>query len=106
MIIYKGGGDARDQQQLYYLSQFTSTAASTLNGLWSIYFTGLARCNNVIISCENAQGVSENKLEQYKAEAHFLRAYYVHLLWKFWGNIPYFEEPLSDPPYMAKQLPA
>jgi hypothetical protein len=104
--IYKGGGDARDQQQLYYLSQFTSTAASTLNGLWSIYFTGLARCNNVIISCENAQGVSENKLEQYKAEAHFLRAYYVHLLWKFWGNIPYFEEPLSDPPYMAKQLPA
>nr|MBP9032082.1 RagB/SusD family nutrient uptake outer membrane protein [Dysgonamonadaceae bacterium] len=30
----------------------------------------------------------------------------VHLLWKFWGNIPYFEEPLSNPPYMAKQLPA
>ncbi|MBZ4674674.1 MAG: RagB/SusD family nutrient uptake outer membrane protein [Bacteroidota bacterium] len=104
--IYKGGGSAGDQEQLYKLSQFTSTAASTLNGLWSIYFTGLARANNVIISCENASGVKEEKLEQYKAEAHFLRAYYVHLLWKFWGNIPYFEEPLSNPPYMAKQLPA
>ena len=60
----------------------------------------------MIISCDNAVGVKEEKLEQFKAEAHFLRAYYVHLLWKFWGNIPYFEEPLSDPPYMAKQLPA
>lgn len=104
--LYKGGGSAGDQEQLYKLSQFTSTAASTLDGLWSIYFTGLARCNNVIISCDNAVGVKEEKLEQFKAEAHFLRAYYVHLLWKFWGNIPYFEEPLSDPPYMTKQLPA
>lgn len=104
--LFKGGGDAGDQGQLYRLSQFTSTAAETLGGLWSIYFTGLARCNNVIIACENAVGVKEDKLKQYKAEAHFLRAYYVHLLWKCWGNIPYFEEPLSTPPYMAKQYKA
>ncbi len=100
--LFKGGGDAGDQRKLYLLSQFTSTAAETVNGLWSIYFTGLARCNNVIIACENAIDINENKLKQYKAEAHFLRAYYVHLLWKFWGNIPYFEEPLSTPPYMAR----
>jgi len=31
--IYKGGGSAGDQEQLYKLSQFTSTAASTLDGL-------------------------------------------------------------------------
>ncbi|MEZ5005608.1 MAG: RagB/SusD family nutrient uptake outer membrane protein [Bacteroides graminisolvens] len=67
---------------------------------------GLARCNNVIIACGNAVNVPEARLEQYKAEAHFLRAYYVHLLWKFWGNIPYFEEPLTSAPYMAKQFQA
>lgn len=104
--IYKGGGDAGDQGQLYKLSQFTSSAAETVPGLWNIYFSGLARCNNVIIACDNAVNVNADKLEQYKAEAHFLRAYYVHLLWKFWGNIPYFEQPLVDPPYMAKQLQA
>ncbi len=104
--VYKGGGDAGDQGQLYKLSQFTSSGAETLGGLWSIYFTGLARTNNVIIACENAVGVSTAKLEQYKAEAHFLRAYYVHLLWKLFGNIPYFEEPLSTPPYMTAQLSA
>ncbi len=104
--IYKGGGDAGDQSQLYKLSQFTSSAAESLDGLWSIYYTGLARCNNVIIACDNAVGVEAAKLEQYKAEARFLRGYYVHLLWKFWGNIPYFDQPLTSSPYMAKQLSA
>lgn len=104
--IFKGGGDAGDQGSLYLLSQFTSTSVETVGGLWNIYFTGLARCNNVIIACENAVNVDDDKLEQYKAEAHFLRAYYVHLLWKFFGNVPYFEEPLTAPPYMTAQLKA
>lgn len=103
--FFKGGADAGDQMQLYRLSQFTSSAAETIGGLWNIYTTGLARCNNVIIACQNAVGVNEDKLAQYNAEAHFLRAYYVHLLWKFWGNVPYFEEPLSEP-YMARQYTA
>ena len=45
-------------------------------------------------------------MNQYKAEAHFLRAYYTHWLWKFWGNIPYFEAPLTEPPYMTRQYTA
>ncbi|WP_373728877.1 RagB/SusD family nutrient uptake outer membrane protein [Bacteroides heparinolyticus] len=103
--LYKGGGDAGDQAALYSLSQFRMSASESLGGLWSIYFTGLARCNNAIISCVNAEGVKADKLKQYNAEAHFLRAYYVHLLWKFFGNIPYFDTPLQDP-YMTKQLSA
>jgi hypothetical protein len=102
--IYKGGGDAGDQMQLYKLSIFTSTGDETVNGLWNIYFTGLKRSNEVLIACENAVDVSPDKLEQYEAEGHFLRAYYVHLLWKYFGNIPYFEEPLNEPPYMTRQM--
>lgn len=108
--IFKGGGDAGDQHQLFLLSLFTTTPQENLNGLWSIYFSGLARANNVILACENAVGFETEseikKLNQYKAEAHFLRAYYTHLLWKFWGNIPYFEEPLTEPPYMTRQYTA
>lgn len=103
--IYKGGGDAGDQGQLYRLSQFTSTATELPSGLWNIYYSGISRCNNVIQACEKAKGVSEANLNQYKAEAHFLRAYYTHWLWKFWGNIPYFESDLPAP-YMAKQYKA
>lgn len=104
--IFKGGGDAGDQHQLYLLSLFTSTPQETLNGLWSIFYSGLARCNNALEACDNAVNVKPEKVEQYRAEAHFLRAYYMHWLWKFWGNVIYFEEPLTTPPYMTKQMKA
>lgn len=103
--IYKGGGDAGDQHQLYLLSQFASTATENMDGLWTILYSGLARCNNAIIACQNAVNVNTEKVTQYSAEAHFLRAYYMHWLWKFWGNVPYFEAPLSAP-YVAKQYTA
>jgi len=103
--IYKGGGDAGDQGQLYRLSQLDATATELPAGLWNIYYSGLSRCNNVIQACENAVDVPEENLNQYKAEAHFLRAYYMHWLWKFWGNVPYFEEDLPAP-YMARQYTA
>lgn len=105
--IFKGGGDAGDQHQLYLLSLFTTTPQENIAGLWSIYFSGITRANNAIEACANAVGFdtpdAEARLEKYKAEAHFLRAYYTHWLWKFWGNIPYFEELLREPPYMARQ---
>ncbi len=104
--IFKGGGDAGDQHQLYLLSLFTSTAQESLDGLWNIFYSGLSRCNNVLQACDNAVDVNPEKLEQYKAEGHFLRAYYMHWLWKFWGNVIYFEEPLSKPPYMTTQMKA
>ncbi|MGI6519681.1 MAG: RagB/SusD family nutrient uptake outer membrane protein [Fermentimonas sp.] len=108
--IFKGGGDAGDQHQLYLLSLFTSTPQENLDGLWSIYYSGIARANNAIDACENGVGFETKEalraLERYKAEAHFLRAYYTHWLWKFWGNIPYFEEPLTEAPYMTRQYSA
>ncbi|HEX2394813.1 MAG TPA: RagB/SusD family nutrient uptake outer membrane protein, partial [Bacteroidales bacterium] len=103
--IFKGGGDAGDQGQLYRLSQLDATPTELPSGLWSIYYSGISRCNNAILVCENAVDVPADRLKQYKGEAHFLRAYYLHWLWKFWGNIPYFEEDLPAP-YMARQYQA
>lgn len=103
--IFKGGGDAGDQGQLYRLSQLDATPTELPSGLWSIYYSGISRCNNALLACENAVNVPAERLKQYKAEAHFLRAYYLHWLWKFWGNVPYFEEELSAP-YMAPQYQA
>ncbi len=100
--LYKGGGDAGDQSALYSLSQFNVAPSESLIGLWSIYYSGIARANNAIISCENAVSVPAAKLTQYTAEAYFLRAYYTHLLWKLFGDIPYFTRPLQEP-YLAKQ---
>jgi hypothetical protein len=103
---YKGGESAGDQQQLYNLATFNSTPASNVTGLWTIYFTGIARANNTLLSANNAvEGSNPEVINRYKAEALFLRAYYTHLLWKFWGNIPYFTQPLEEP-FLAPQYKA
>src|SRR5690554_8173651 len=66
--IFKGGGDAGDQHQLYLLSLFTTTPQENISGLWSIFFSGISRANNAIEACENAIGfdtpVAERRLEQ------------------------------------------
>lgn len=103
--VFKGGGDAGDQAMLYRLSQLDATPTEVPEGLWTIYYSGIARANATLISCENAVGLDEDRLAELKSEALFLRAYYLHWLWKFWGNIPFFTEDLPAP-YMAKQYQA
>lgn len=103
--IFKGGGDAGDQAMLYRLSLLDATPTEIPQGLWTIYYSGLARANNVLLACENAVGVSDERVKELKSEALFLRAYYTHWLWKFWGNIPYFTADLPAP-YMAPQYTA
>lgn len=103
--LFKGGGDAGDQVSLYTLSQLRNDPNDVPRGWWSIYYSGLTRANNAIISCSKAENVSAEDVNRFSAEARTLRAYYMHNLWKMWGNIPYFEEPLKEP-YMAKQYSA
>ena len=107
--IYKGGGDAGDQSWMYHLSLFQIPAAESPSGIWSLYYTAIARANNTLMAIDNAVGfdsdAAKRKLAQYRAEALFLRAYYLHHLWKLYGNIPFFTEPLEDP-FMAPQKTA
>ncbi len=104
--IYKGGGDAGDQSWMYHLSLFQIPASESPTGIWSLYYTAIARANNTLLAIDNAVGfdsdAAKRKLAGYKAEALFLRAYYLHHLWKLYGNIPFFTEPLGDP-FMAPQ---
>ena len=107
--IYKGGGDAGDQSWMYHMSLFQIPASESPTGIWSLYYTAIARANNTLMAIDNAVGfdsdAAKRKLAGYKAEAHFLRAYYLHHLWKLYGNIPFFTEPLEDP-FMAPQKKA
>ena len=61
--IFKGGGDAGDQGQLYRLSQLDATPTELPSGLWSIYYSGISRCNNALLACENAVNVPGRQTE-------------------------------------------
>jgi hypothetical protein len=101
--LYKGGGDASDQPAFNYMAQFQSNSVDVPSGTWRIFYTGLKRCNGALDVCDNAVNVDPAKVAQYRAEALTLRAYYVHVLWKTWGNIPYYDKPWTQAPFLAKQ---
>lgn len=103
--IYKGGGNAADQANLYDLSLLKATPTSVPTGIWSVYYSGIARSNDALIRCENAVEIDSVRYLELKSEALFLRAYYTHFLWKMWGNIPFFTEDIPEP-FMAPQYSA
>ena len=49
--------------------------------------------------------MTEETKNLYRAEATVLKAFYYTLLWKFWGNVPYYDKNL-EAPYIAPQLKA
>jgi hypothetical protein len=104
--LYCGGKDMGDQVKVYQHSQYTVTEVDQLDAYWGIYYTGLQRCNAVLLSCDNAVNVAPSILNRLRAEALTLRAYYVHHLWKAFGNIVYYEETPGPPSFVAPQYKA
>lgn len=106
--LWKGGGDAQDGMSGMNLnvSMFTTTGNSTLHGTWNIYTSGITRVNSALELCETAttNNPAELKLiSQYRGEGFFLRAYYLYMLWRSFGSVP-FQETLYEPPYVGPQL--
>ncbi|MDR3183849.1 MAG: RagB/SusD family nutrient uptake outer membrane protein [Prevotellaceae bacterium] len=104
--LYCGGADMSDQNTMYLHSQYTVTEVTQLDGYWGIYYTGLQRCNAALLSCDNAVDIAPSVLNRLRAEALTLRAYYVHHLWKAFGNIVYYEVTPGPPYYVAPQYTA
>jgi len=101
--VFKGGSDASDQPFLLGIAEFRSTSSLGGNGWWSIFYAGLKRCNGALDAIANAVNKEDPILPRLKAEMLTLRAYYVHWLWKAYGNVPYFDKVWTEPPFGAKQ---
>ncbi|MDR2823700.1 MAG: RagB/SusD family nutrient uptake outer membrane protein, partial [Prevotellaceae bacterium] len=102
--LYKGGGNKDDQVAFNYMAQFECTSVNVSAGWWTIYYAGLKRCNGALDAIDHAVNIDAATLARYRAETLTLRAYFVHWLWKTWGNIPYFDKVWTEPPYVAPQL--
>ena len=106
--VFLGGGGVSDQPSLYYLATFSSTPSGVIDGIYQLFWRGIARCNEVVANADiyiDGGGADAELVKQYKAEALFLHAYFHHVLWKNWGNIPYIEATLTEP-FVAPQLTA
>ncbi len=101
--IYCGGSNEGDQPILVKTHYYTATSTDVCNQIWTICYSGINRACVVLEHVSDVPGMSEESKNLYRAEAMVLRAYYYNWLWKFWGNVPYYEENLTTP-YVCGQL--
>lgn len=104
--FWVGGSDKNDNQQWHMLFNFEANASHTLSSLWTVDYSGIKRCNDLLKYIPWAAGnlTAENKAS-YEMQGRALRVYFYNNLWHYFGNIPFYLENLSTP-YTAPQLKA
>lgn len=103
--IYCGGSNDGDQPILVKTHYYTATPTDCCKQVWTIAYSGINRSCIVLENVDAVPGMSDEKKNLFKAEATVLKAYYYSILWKFWGNVPYYDENLEYP-YTCPQLKA
>ena len=98
-----GGSNEGDQPILVKTHFYQLTPTDEPNQIWTIAYSGINRANILIQYVDGVEGIAKTTRDQWVAEAMVLRAYYYNVLWKLWGNIPYYEENLKTP-YFCDQI--
>lgn len=105
--FWVGGSSNTDNQHWHMLFNFEATPNYTLGTLWSDFFSGVKRCNDVVkyAGWGREKGLDKETMDFYEMEARVLRVFYYEKMWKFYGNIPFYLENLGYP-YTAPQAKA
>ena len=104
--FWVGGSNKTDMQNWHMLFNYEANANNTLNSLWTVDYSGIKRCNDLLkyIPWAEANLTAENKAS-YEMQGRALRVYFYNNLWHYFGNIPFYLENLTAP-YTAPQLKA
>ncbi len=102
--VFVGGANRGDMQNWHMLANFEADANNTLSSLWTVDYSGVKRCNDLLKYLDWADLTASNRAS-YEAQARLLRVYYYNNLWHYFGNIPFYLENLSSP-YTTKQYKA
>lgn len=103
-----GGSGEADCPYLQLMFKYRLTPQQSLVTLWEALYKGVYRSNIVVNRIDDVSGISDANRDRYVAEARFLRAFYYHILWKFWGAVPYYSVNPNgkDVGYIVNQIPA
>lgn len=105
--FWVGGSSNTDNQHWHMLFNFEANANYTLGTLWTDFYSGVKRCNDVITYAQwgRDKGLNSQVMDNYDTEARVLRVFYYNTMWKYYGNIPFYLNNLSMP-YTAPQMKA
>lgn len=105
--FWVGGSDNTDNQHWHMLFNFEGSSNYTLGTLWTDFYSGVKRCNDVVKYAQwgRDKGLDANTMDNYEMEARTLRVFYYNTMWKYYGNIPFYLTNLEYP-YTAPQMQA
>ena len=93
--IWVGGSDKTDNAFWHLMMNYEAIPTNCLSSIISDCYSGVKRCNDVLTYMGWVPELPSDVAKSVEAQARVLRAFYYNILWKFWGNIPYYEENLS-----------
>ncbi len=93
---YKGSVPS-DQPDATSVESWSLAQATTayVNQKWTVLYTGIQRCNDVIRNMRLAKDISPADTAELTGEARFLRGYYHFDGKKIFNNFPYVDESVS-----------
>ncbi len=104
--FWVGGSDANDNQNWHLMANYSATPLKVITSVWVEAFSGVKRCNDVLEDIERGVAdATQADIDYWTAQVKVLRAFYANWLWKFYGNVPYFDRNLTEP-YIAEQISA
>lgn len=91
-----GAGGPTDQRQWHMAFDYILTGEETLHNYWAVSYDGIkAACEAISYVEKNKEKLSEAFCKRVIAEAQVMRSFYYSIVWKWYGNIPFFTEPLG-----------
>lgn len=106
--LWIGGSDKNDNANWHRMMNFEARPNAVIAGIWTDAYSGIKRCNDVIFYMNEYEipDMTADNAAYYEAQVRVLRVYYYNWLWKFWGNVVYFEENFDGAPYLGTQYTA
>ena len=91
------GSSIGDQPDMNLIEQGEMNPASVyMDALWGSIYEGVARANAVINTMANAEDLNDADRQRIEGEAKFLRAHFHHYGRRYFGNLPYINETVTD----------
>ena len=104
--FWVGGADKNDNQNWHLMANYEASPLKVITSIWIDGFSGIKRCNDVLGYLESEiEGATDADIASWKAQTYVLRAFYANWLWKFYGNVPYYQKNLTEP-YITPQISA
>ena len=106
--LWIGGSDKNDNANWHRMMNFEAQPNAVISGIWTDAYSGVKRCNDVIYYMNefDVSDLTPDRAAYYEAQVRVLRVYYYSWLWKFWGNVVYFEQNFDGAPYLGTQYSA